>query len=193
MASTSTLRRHVEALEQSTAARYAAAPSAGKVRRYTEFYDGAASWSRVDQIIARVEAGAQGIDTRFIVTNLTSGSARTYSMGGAIAGAERRRTTSRRGRRHLAADRTSCAVPPPTSSASFCILAPIGCCGRLRSADAEALDLARGAVRHLRLRLVKLAARVVELKTRVMLHLPSACPYQAILRLALERLPRLVC
>ena len=28
----------------------------------------------------------------------------------------------------------------------------------------------------LRLRLVKLAARVVALKTRVMLHLPSACP-----------------
>ena len=43
----------------------------------------------------------------------------------------------------------------------------------------------------LRLRLLKLAARVVELKTQVMLHLPSACPDQAILRLALERLPRL--
>jgi DDE family transposase len=44
----------------------------------------------------------------------------------------------------------------------------------------------------LRLRLVKLAARVVEWKTRVMLHLPNAYPDQAILRLALERLPRLV-
>jgi hypothetical protein len=45
----------------------------------------------------------------------------------------------------------------------------------------------------LRLRLVKLATRVVALKTRVMLHLPNACPDQAIMRLALERLPRLVC
>lgn len=44
----------------------------------------------------------------------------------------------------------------------------------------------------LRLRLIKLAARVVELKTRVMLHLPSAYPAQPILRLVLERLPRLV-
>jgi Transposase DDE domain group 1 len=44
----------------------------------------------------------------------------------------------------------------------------------------------------LRLRLVKLAARVVELKTRVLLHLPSACPYQAVLRLALGRMPRLI-
>jgi hypothetical protein len=45
----------------------------------------------------------------------------------------------------------------------------------------------------LRLRLVKLATRVVALKTRVMLQLPSACPDKAILRLALERIPRLVC
>ncbi len=44
----------------------------------------------------------------------------------------------------------------------------------------------------LRLRLVKLAARVVELKTRVLLHLPSACRFQAVLRLALGRLPRLI-
>jgi hypothetical protein len=43
------------------------------------------------------------------------------------------------------------------------------------------------------LRLVKVAVRVVALKTRVMLHLPSACSVKAILRLALERMPRLVC
>jgi hypothetical protein len=45
----------------------------------------------------------------------------------------------------------------------------------------------------LRLRLVKLTTRVVALKTRVMLHLPSACPDTAILRLVRERLPRLAC
>lgn len=45
----------------------------------------------------------------------------------------------------------------------------------------------------LRLQLVKLATRFVALKTRVMLHLPNACPDKAILRLALERLPRPTC
>jgi hypothetical protein len=45
----------------------------------------------------------------------------------------------------------------------------------------------------LRLRLVKLATRVVALKTRVMLHLPSACPDKAILHFALARLPHLTC
>ena len=40
--------------------------------------------------------------------------------------------------------------------------------------------------------MVKLATRFVALKTRVMLHLLSACPDKAILRFVLERLPRLV-
>jgi hypothetical protein len=44
----------------------------------------------------------------------------------------------------------------------------------------------------LRLRLIKIAARVVERKTQIRLHLPSACPDQTILRLVLGRLPRLV-
>jgi len=44
----------------------------------------------------------------------------------------------------------------------------------------------------LRLRLIKIAARVVEMKTQIRLLLPTACPYQPILRLVLSRLPRLV-
>src|SRR3954454_23940857 len=76
VAPTSTLRRHIERLEASTMARYAAAPHAGKVRRSTQFYDGAASWSRVERIIARVEPGPDGTDTRFIVTSMTSRTAR---------------------------------------------------------------------------------------------------------------------
>src|SRR5271157_4526190 len=64
------LRRHVEALEKTTAERFTAAPARGKVRRFAQFHDAARSWSRVERIIARVEAGAEGTDTRFIVTNL---------------------------------------------------------------------------------------------------------------------------
>lgn len=45
----------------------------------------------------------------------------------------------------------------------------------------------------LRLRLVKLGMRIVNLKTRVTLHLPAARPDQAIFRLILDRLPCLAC
>jgi hypothetical protein len=44
----------------------------------------------------------------------------------------------------------------------------------------------------LRLRLIKLAARVIELKTQIKIHLPSSAPDQAIFAVLLDRLPRLV-
>ena len=70
VAPTTTLRVHIETLEANMKARFEAAPKDGKLRRFKEFFDGAASWSRVEQIIARVEVGDEGADTRFIVTNL---------------------------------------------------------------------------------------------------------------------------
>ena len=44
----------------------------------------------------------------------------------------------------------------------------------------------------LRLRLIKLAARVIELKTQIKIHLPSSAPDQAIFTVLLHRLPCLV-
>ena len=44
----------------------------------------------------------------------------------------------------------------------------------------------------LRLRLIKLAVRVVELKTQVNLHLPSCAPCQSILAFVLGRMPHLI-
>ena len=78
VAPTSTLRKHVLSLEESTAARAAATAADGtKLRRFKEFHDGAASWDRVERIVARVEAGPQGTDTRFVVTSLIGPSGRT--------------------------------------------------------------------------------------------------------------------
>jgi|SRR5579859_2013282 len=57
--STSTLRRHITSLEARTSARFTAAPSGEKVRRFKEFYDCASTWRRVHRIIARIEAGPQ--------------------------------------------------------------------------------------------------------------------------------------
>jgi hypothetical protein len=44
----------------------------------------------------------------------------------------------------------------------------------------------------LRLLLIKLAARVIELKTQIKIHLPSSAPDQAVFAVLLDRLPRLV-
>jgi Transposase DDE domain group 1 len=191
VAPTSTLRRHVEALEASTKARFETVPATGKVRRYTEFYDGAASWSRVERIIARVEAGADGTDTRFIVTSLQTRSARVlydevYCRRGAAENHIKAWKT------HLAADRTSC---PKATANQFRLFLHAGAYWLLWSLRALMPKRSLWRVAQfdtLRLRLIKIAARVVELKTQIRLHLPTACPSQALFRVVLGRIPRLV-
>src|SRR6202047_1926090 len=46
LAPNAALRRHVEALEKTTAERFTAAPARGKVRRFAQFHDAAGSWGR---------------------------------------------------------------------------------------------------------------------------------------------------
>ncbi|MBC4019395.1 IS1380 family transposase [Siccirubricoccus deserti] len=192
VAATTTLRGQVAALEESTAAHQAARPGEGKLRRYKAVFDGARSWSRVERIIARVEAGPQGTDTRFVVTSLASGDPRRIYEE-IYCGRGQAENHIKAWKRHLAADRTSCMK---ATANAFRLLLHTGAYWLLWSL--RSLMPKRSAWRvaqfdTLRLRLVKLAMRVVELKTRVTLHLPAACPEQAIIRLVLDRLPRLTC
>jgi hypothetical protein len=91
----------------STLARFETSAKTDKVRRFKEFFDGAGSWSRVERIIARVEVGAQGADTRFIVTNRAGGKAKAlYEDVYCRRGAAENHIKS--WKTHLAADRTSC-------------------------------------------------------------------------------------
>ena len=192
VASTTTLRRHVETLEQSTAARRAVMPGTDKLRRYKEFLDGAGSWSRVERIIARIEAGPQGTDTRFVVTNLAGGTARRIYEDLYCARGQAENHV-KAWKRHLAADRTSCCRATANQLRLMLHTGAYWLLWSLRSLMPKRSTWRVAQFDTLRLRLVKLATRVVALKTRVMLHLPSACPDKAILRLALERIPRLIC
>ena len=192
VAPTKTLRRHVEALEVSIRQRQAAARSDDKLRRYKEFHDGAASWKRVERIIARIEAGPQGVDTRYIVTSLKGGSARSLYEG----------IYCRRGqaenhikawKRHLAADRTSCTRAAANQFRLMLHTGAYWLLWSLRSLMPKRSSWYVAQFDTLRLRLVKIATQVVSRKSRILLHMPSACPDQSVLRMALERLPRLTC
>src|SRR5438876_7236273 len=128
LAPNAALAGHVAALEKSTAARFKAAPTGGKVRRFMQFYDTAQSWRRVERIIARVEAGPEGSDTRFIVTNLEGGRAkhlyeRLYCARGQAE------NHIKAWKNHLAADRTSCPAAAAHQFRLFlhagCLLAPL--------------------------------------------------------------------
>lgn len=191
VAPTTTLRRHVEALEQSTQARFEVGEKEAKLRRFKEFYDGAASWSRVERIIARVEAGENGTDTRFIVTNLAGGKPKKlyqdlYCRRGCAENHIKSWKT------HLAADRTSCSKASANQFRLFLHAGAYWLLWAMRNAMPKRSTWRVAQFDTLRLRLVKIAARIVEMKTQVRLHLPTACPYQAILRTVLGRLPHFV-
>lgn len=190
VAPTSTLRAHVVALEAKTTALFEAAPNAGKARRYKEFLDGAKSWSRVERIIARTEAGPDGVDTRFIVTNLELRNARrlyddVYCRRGQAENHIKSFKT------HLCADRTSCMKATANQLRLFLHAGAYWILWGLRMAAPKRSVWRTAQFDTLRLRLVKIAARVVEMKTAIKIHLPTRCPDQQFLRIALARMPRL--
>jgi hypothetical protein len=191
VAPTTTLRAHIETLEASTKARFEAAPKDGKVRRFKEFLDGAASWSRVERIIARVEAGAEGLDTRFIVTNLKIRNARVlYEDVYCRRGLAENHIKS--WKTHLAADRTSCSKATANQFRLFLHAGAYWLMWGLRVSMPKRSVWRVAQFDTLRLRLIKVAARVVEMKTMIKIHLPTAYPAQDVLCLALTRIPRLV-
>jgi hypothetical protein len=192
VATTPTLRRHVTGLEQSVAKRFAAASGHDKVRRFKEFYDGAGSWDRVERIIARVEAGPEGVDTRFITTRLAGGSARAvYEKTCCQRGQMENHIKSFK--RHLAADRTSCHTASANQMRLFLHAGAYWILWTLRAAMPRRSSWRSMQFDTLRLLVVNLVVRVVELKQRVRLHLPACTPDQAIVARVLGRLPRLIC
>jgi hypothetical protein len=191
VAPTPTLRRHIKELEASTKARFEAAPKEGKARRFKEFFDGAASWSRVERIIARVEVGAQGPDTRFIVTNLKGRAPRTlYENVYCRRGQAENHIKS--WKTHLAADRTSCTKATANQLRLFLHAGAYWLMWGLRTSMPKRSIWRVAQFDTLRLTLIKVAARVVEMKTMIRVHLPTSCPAQVILRIVLGRIPRLV-
>jgi Transposase DDE domain group 1 len=191
VAPTTTLRRHVADLEASTKARFEAASHDSKLRRFKELFDGAQSWSRVERIIARVEVSEDGADTRFVVTNLRQRNARrlyedVYCRRGQAENHIKSWKT------HLAADRTSCTKATANQFRLFLHAGAYWLMWGLRVSMPKRSMWRVAQFDTLRLRLIKIAARVVEMKTMIRVHLPTSCPAQDILHFALERIPRLV-
>jgi hypothetical protein len=181
------LCRHVVALENSTAEGFKLAPTRGKRRRFTQFYDAAGSWSRVERIIARVEAGPAGADTRLIVTNLQGGRAKhVYERLYCARGQAENHIKA--WKNHLAADRTSCHAAEANQFRLFLHAGAYWLLWSMRRLMPRRSAWRAVQFDTLRLRLIKIATRVVELKTQLKIHLPSSTPDQAIFAMLLGRL-----
>ncbi len=145
------------------------------VRDYAETRHKAKSWSRERRAVARIEATRLGLDIRFVVTTLDHGSAEwiydsLYCTRGQAENLIKLHKTQ------LASDRTSChsaianQVRLVLHTAAYWLMLTV------RDAIPKARDLAKAEFGTLRLRLLKIAARIVETASRVRLAFAAACP-----------------
>ena len=160
-----------------------------KARRYAEFRYAAKTWPVERQVIARIEASTQGTDSRFVVTNLPGAPRWLYENVYCAHGQAENFIKAHK--LHLASDRTSCNRATANQFRLLIHTAAYWLLHTLRGL-APARSFWRDAqFDTLRLALIKVAARVTEMATRIKVALPSCYPYQDSLTLLSARAAKL--
>lgn len=154
------------------------AAAGGKVRRYASFTYAAKSWRRPRRVVARIEASAQGSDTRFVVTDLAARPKRLYERLYCARG--QMENLIKAHKTHLASDRTSCHSAHANQFRLILHSAAYWLLHTLRAAAPRRSFWRTAQFDTIRLRLLKLAARVVEKASCIRVALPCACPDQAV-------------
>jgi DDE family transposase len=147
-----------------------------KVRRYGEFRYAAKSWQVERRIIARIEAGPQGTDSRFIVTNLAGLPKALYEKVYCARGQAENLIKAHK--LHLGSDRTSCTKATANQFRLLIHTAAYWLMLSLRGLAPRTSFWRDAQFDTIRLCLIKVAARVTEMVTRIKIALPTAYPYQ---------------
>jgi len=157
-----------------------------KQRRFYAIRYAAQTWDRERRVIVKAERLAQGPNCRFVVTNLKDRPHRIYDHWYTARGDMENRIKEQQ--LDLFADRTSChgfqsnQLRLLLASAAYTLIA------HLRRMALPGTELAHAQAGTIRLKLFKVAARVVISVRRVVLHLCSTYPYMDLFRRIIARL-----
>jgi hypothetical protein len=151
------------------------------VRGFTETSYRAKSWNRERRACARIEATTKGLDIRFVVTSLAAGSAEHIyeTLYCARGQAE---NLIKLHKAQLASDRTSCRSPLANQMRLILHTAAYWLILTIRDAVPRTHALATAEFATIRLRLLKLGARVIETAARVRIAFAAACPEAGLFR-----------
>ena len=173
-----------EGLEQ---AKRAYAYSGHKVTRFHSTRYQAKTWSHSRRVVIKVEVCEQGVNTRFVVTDLEQ--ARTKVLYQQIYCARGQAENEiKEHKLYLKSDRTSCHRFEANQfrlllhSAAYVLLET------LRREVLRTTQWASATMETIQLRLLKLGARVHECMDRITISLPSSCPVAPVLRRSLTLL-----
>ena len=151
------------------------------VRGFAETTHRAGSWGTQRRVAARIEATRLGLDIRYVVTNIATGTAEwlyaeLYCQRGQAE------NLIKLHKAQLASDRTSCRAATANQMRLVLHTAAYWLVLAVREAIPKAHALAMAEFATIRLRLLKIAARVTESASRVRLAFADACPDAALFR-----------
>ena len=152
---------------------------ARKLRAYAELRYAAKTWSKPRRIVARVEASRMGCDVRYVATNLTRPTpeqiyAKLYCARGQAENLIKLHKTQ------LMSDRTSCHSALANQVRLIVHTGAYWLMLALRDAIPKTHPLAKAEFTTLRLRLIKIGARIAETAARVRVAFSAACPDAAL-------------
>ncbi|MBT6546438.1 MAG: IS1380 family transposase [Rhodobacteraceae bacterium] len=154
-----------------------------KLRRFFQASYGARSWSKERLVIARVESSRQGTDVRFIVTNLGGRSKHLYEKVYCARG--KMENLIKEHKLYTKSDRTSCHRWEANQFRLFLHTGAYWLLLKLRGAAPRHSRWRSATFETLRRTFLKVAVRVRQLKSRISIALPTACPHRETLILLL--------
>jgi hypothetical protein len=157
-----------------------------KQRLFNEFSYAAGTWDRERRVLAKAEYGEKGDNPRFLVTSLSGDPQELYEKTYCQRGEAENRIKEQQ--LHLFAGRTSCHDFLANQFRVLLSAAAYVLVETLRRVGLAGTELAQAQVDTIRLKLLKIGARVVRSVRRLVLHLASGYPLQELLAGVLRRL-----
>ena len=159
----------------------------GKITRFHSTRYQAGTWSRSRRVVIKVEVSAQGVNTRFVVTDREH--ARTRGLSQHLYCARgHMENESKDHKLYLKSDRTSCHRFEANQCRLLLHSAAYVLLDTVRREVLRTTPWASATMETLQLRLLKLGARVQECPDRIKISLPSSCPVAPVLRRSLTLL-----
>lgn len=151
------------------------------LRLFADTRYAAKSWKQKRRVVARTEASTMGMDIRFVVTSLTEPAAEDiYEVHYCARG--NAENLIKLHKSQLASDRTSCRSANANQMRLILHTAAFWLMWRVQQEIPKLTALATAEFATLRVRLLKVAARVIETASRIRVAFASACPDADIFR-----------
>jgi hypothetical protein len=145
------------------------------VKRYHSFMYKANSWAREERVVVKVEVNSMGTNVRFIVSSFPKIRAKVlYEKGYCARGAAELRIKDHK--TYLNSDRMSCNSFKANQFRLFIHSAAYVLIHTLQNEVLKGTEFCKATMRTIQLKLIKVAARVKVLKTKIKIELPMDYP-----------------